>query len=294
MQKSSFKKLRVINYAIITLIFFSCLLFARGIINLALSKKMSGSIKAEDIQKKDKNRLIKDIMSYAPIVEKNPFGPPGEFYPVTKGQDIKQRSLSELILFGTVTGPEKLNYAIFIDKSQPAPVRQELFTLNNEVYDYGKLTKIQKDYVELTRGANTYKIKIIDTSDMQDNAHSSGFSTASESGLIKKVSENQYLLDQSQVQNALSNPEQVLSDARLYPNIENGRHEGFRILEVKPGGLYEKLGIKNRDILLRINALELTSPEAAMQALSSLQGMNTVNLDIIRNGKKMSMGYQIR
>jgi hypothetical protein len=31
-----------------------------------------------------------------------------------------------------------------------------------------------------------------------------------------------------------------------------------------------------------------------MQAMSALKGMNTVNLDIIRSGEKMTLNYQVR
>lgn len=78
------------------------------------------------------------------------------------------------------------------------------------------------------------------------------------------------------------------------PNIKNGVQEGFSISEVRPGGLYESLGLRNGDILLRINNLEISKPEVAIQAMSALRGMNTVNLDIIRNSSKLTMSYQIR
>ena len=40
--------------------------------------------------------------------------------------------------------------------------------------------------------------------------------------------------------------------------------------------------------------LEISKPEVAIQAMSALRGMNTVNLDIIRNSSKLTMSYQIR
>jgi general secretion pathway protein C len=253
------KKLRFINIIIALLALISALLLTRTIITISFSKKETHTNKILSEQKQDfALKTTENIMRYAPIVEQNPFGSPMQFNPIVREKEriSNQGSPTELLLFGTVTGPEKLSYAIFTDKSKPSPVRQELFTLSEEVYNYGTLTNIKKDFVELTQGAN--------------------------------------VLDQRKVQQALSNPEQVLSDARLYPNMKNGKHEGFRVLEVKRGGLYEELGLKNRDVLLNINGLNLTSPQAAMQAMSALKGMNTVNLDIIRSGKKMTLNYQVR
>jgi general secretion pathway protein C len=284
------KKLRFINIIIALLALISALLLTRTIITISFSKKETHTNKILSEQKQDfALKTTENIMRYAPIVEQNPFGSPMQFNPIVREKEriSNQGSPTELLLFGTVTGPEKLSYAIFTDKSKPSPVRQELFTLGEEVYNYGTLTNIKKDFVELTQGAKTYTIPIVETESLHTKKLNTNYTSQSSSQFAKKINEKQYVLDQRKVQQALSNPEQVLSDARLYPNMKNGKHEGFR-------GLYEELGLKNRDVLLNINGLNLTSPQAAMQAMSALKGMNTVNLDIIRSGKKMTLNYQVR
>ncbi|TNF54619.1 hypothetical protein EP227_03980 [bacterium] len=291
------KKLRFINITIALLALISVLLLTRTLITLSSSKNEAYTKKLLNEQKQDfALKTTDNIMQYAPIVEKNPFGSPMEFNPIVREKERigKQGSPTELLLFGTVTGPEKFSYAIFTDKSQPSPVRQELFTLGEEVYNYGTLTSIKKDSVELKQGTKTYTIPIVEAEGLHTKKLNTNYTSQSSSQFAKKINEKQYVLDQRKVQQALSNPEQVLSDARLYPNMKNGKHEGFRVLEVKRGGLYEELGLKNRDILLNINGLNLTSPQAAMQAMSALKGMNTVNLDIIRSGKKMTLNYEVR
>jgi len=88
---------------------------------------------------------------------------------------------------------------------------------------------------------------------------------------------------------------QILTDARFLPNVKkNGKQEGFKIYEVRPGRVYESLGLKNGDTLLRINGLETSNPEVAIQAMSAFRGMDRINLDIIRNGTRMSLSYEIR
>ena len=96
------------------------------------------------------------------------------------------------------------------------------------------------------------------------------------------------------MQHALNNPEQLLTDARLLPNLKNNKQEGFKMFEVKRGGIYESLGLRNGDILLRVNELEISNPEVAINAMTAIKGMDRVSLDIIRNGEKLSMDYEIR
>ncbi len=85
-----------------------------------------------------------------------------------------------------------------------------------------------------------------------------------------------------------------MTDARLLPVIKNGKQEGFIISEIVPEGMYHSLGLKNGDTLLKINGLEISNPEVAIQAMSTIKGTNNVNLDIIRNNRKMTLNYQMR
>jgi general secretion pathway protein C len=294
MRSFPFNKFKIINYTIIALIIIYGLILTRNIINAYHTGDVSQTRFSEDSGTLNTLKPSNDIMSYAPIVEKNPFGPPLKFHPIVKSTSSRQKqgSPSELVLYGTVTGPDNLSYAIITDNSQPSPVRQDLFAYGDDVYGHGTLTKISSDSVEITKDGDIYTLYLFDVRNIR--AESDKSPSAGSGSLVRRVSDKQYLLDQRKVQQALNDPEKVLSDARLYPNIKNGIHEGFKILEVKRGGIYDNLGLRNRDVLLRINGLDLTSPDAAMQAMTALRGMKSVNLDIIRSGSKMTLSYQIQ
>ncbi len=298
MVENSLKKFRFINYVLIALVIVAILLLTRNIVSISFSKKTLPPLTPAN------NSLskveTKDIMQYSAILEKNPFGPPMKLRPIAIEQETKVNygSLSDLTLLGTVVGPEKLSYAIFEDKSlSPAGV-QDVFAFGSKVFNYGVLTKISKSSVEIERDAVTYTLKIpfeeINTETKKNGDTEDTYSENSQQSFAKKVGEGQYVLDGRRVQQSLENPEQILTDARLLPNIIDGRQEGFKISEVVPDGLYHTLGLKNGDVLLRVNGLEISNPEVAIQAMTALRGMNRVNLDIIRDGKNTSMSYQIR
>jgi len=60
-----------------------------------------------------------------------------------------------------------------------------------------------------------------------------------------------YQVDQRRVQQAIEKPDQIMTDARFIPHIVDGRQQGFILREVKPGGIYQSLGLQNEDVLLR-------------------------------------------
>jgi general secretion pathway protein C len=92
----------------------------------------------------------------------------------------------------------------------------------------------------------------------------------------------------------LDNPAQIMTDAKLIPNMVNGKPDGFILQEIRKNGVYDNLGMKNGDILLRINGSNISTPENALQTFMALKGMDKVQLDIIRDGNRMTLNYQIR
>jgi general secretion pathway protein C len=85
----------------------------------------------------------------------------------------------------------------------------------------------------------------------------------------------------------------VLSDARLTPVFTEGKAEGFRVTEIKPRGVFDAIGLRNGDILKRVNGYEMTTPEKAVQVLTALKGQRSIDLDVVRNGARMSFHYDI-
>jgi general secretion pathway protein C len=239
-----------------------------------------------------------NIMQYAPIVEKNPFGSPMKFHQITApGQSeviqSEKVSITGLTLVGTVVGPDDMSYAIFENTSGSSGDRQEVFAQGEPVYNYGTLSKIHTNFVIIKQRGKDHTLEMVE-SDNNLKKNRATKQTASKNSFARKVGKRKYELDKRQVEQSIENPERILTDARLLPNFIDGKQEGFRISEVQPKGLYDNLGLKNGDILLRVNNLEISNPEVAIQAMSTLRGTNNVNLDIIRSGNKMSLNYQIK
>ena len=292
------KKFRYINILIVFLIVIASLLVVRSIVYTSLSedelsKSVTDSAKSKLFKSKRKN-----IMHYSSILEKNPFGAPMTLRPIAVAQESKTEklgTLTDLVLIGTAVGPRHLSYAVFENAAGSSASGQEIFTYGENVFSYGVLKGIFPSSVKIERESEIYTvIMATEENESSTNRQQTQKSRTESSVFAKKIGDKRYLLDSRKVQQSLENPQHMLTDARLLPNIRDGKHEGFSVSEVIPGGLYGNLGLKNGDILLRINGLKISNPEVAIQAMSALKGMNELNLDIIRNGKNMSMQYQIR
>jgi general secretion pathway protein C len=237
-----------------------------------------------------KNRMKMQLADYSPIMKNNPFGfQGGEIRSLSSssGGTIQKTDVS---LIGTVVGPKELSYAVFEDSSG----MQEVFKIGESVLGLGILKSVKRDKVLIIDKGKPVEIpledvrvKVVDRTAYAKTPRSSSFA--------QRIGKYTYMVDQRKVQEAISNPSQMMTDARLRPNIVNGGEgEGFVLSEVKPGGIYQSLGLRDGDILLRINEYDISKPENALQAFSALRGLDRVQIDLIRDGSKMTMTYQIK
>ena len=87
----------------------------------------------------------------------------------------------------------------------------------------------------------------------------------------------------------------ALSDqARVVPYLVQGQTRGFRLTRLKSGSLLQQIGVQNGDVLQKVNGLNITSPNEALQAFQQLQNESTIRLEILRRNRATTLTYEIR
>jgi general secretion pathway protein C len=70
--------------------------------------------------------------------------------------------------------------------------------------------------------------------------------------------------------------------------------DGYRLSAIRRGTLFDKLGIKNGDIVHTVNGQSLSSTSDAMNAYQGLQNESSFSFEITRRNKKKTLNYQVR
>jgi general secretion pathway protein C len=237
-----------------------------------------------------------DFPSFAPIVEKGLFGKAtqGKLSQITQEAGAKASagtSQKDLILLGTAVGSFRETFALV----QKLSTKEErVFRLGDQVFDIGPLVAVKKEMAEIQAGGNRIKIMTPTAAVEAEKTPTPQAPAGAPSGLASQVGVGSYVVDQRALNAALDNIGQAMTDARLLPSVKDGKVEGFRASEVKPAGVFGMVGIKNGDVLLRINDFPIDSPEKAIQSFVSLKGQNRVKLDLIRDGQPTTFTYDIR
>ena len=111
---------------------------------------------------------------------------------------------------------------------------------------------------------------------------------------IKKISDNNYEIDKSLVDKVLANPMGVAKGARVVPAVKNGQPDGFKLYAIRPSSVYAKLGLANGDTLQSINGFELTSADKALEVYTKLREATSLEVNVTRRGKPVTLKYSIR
>jgi general secretion pathway protein C len=278
-----------LNIAIAIILTFSTLFFVRGMMSRHFEKEKTAGKNISSAPANTPARQQRpQFTDYASILKNNPFGfQGGELRPLTASAGTKGQPAG-LALIGTVAGPRELSYAIFRDNSG----MQEVFKVGEPVYGLGVLSKVKKDRVLLRKGGSVTEIPLEDVQVKEIRNPAAAGSPGSQ--FARRIGSGSYVVDQTRLQQAIANPGQMMTDARLRPNVADGKQDGFVLSEVKPGGIYQSLGLRDGDVLLRINDYDISNPERALQAFTALRGLDRVQIDLIRSGSKMTMTYQIK
>lgn len=81
--------------------------------------------------------------------------------------------------------------------------------------------------------------------------------------------------------------QRALEGAHLVPSFSGSTMIGFKLFAVRPGSLYEELGLKNGDVFESVNGLSVANP-AALGMLSRLKDERRVSLVVSRGGERLT------
>ena len=111
---------------------------------------------------------------------------------------------------------------------------------------------------------------------------------------VRKVAENSFVMDRREVEGVLQDFNKLLTQVRVVPHFANGEPDGFKIFNIRPNSLFMKMGMVNGDIIKRVNGLEISGPEQALQMFQQLKDESRITLDLERFRKNLTLQYEIR
>jgi len=266
--------------ALIALLTLSAYLLA-DTVDAMIGRSLDASAKVTRPQNEERARIEprKELSDYSSILERGLFGE-------GKGPSgaPAAEAFSAYTLIGTIEG-DSFAGAVLTDATN----QQMFYRLGQALPDGSKLVKVKRDRVSLRRpDGSTVEIQIVDDTKIVNVAK------AVPGAGVRKVGEGRFMVDQRELASSSENLNQVLTQARALPVMEQGKTTGFRISEIVPGSIYEKIGLQNGDVVQRVNSQDVDEPGKFFQMYQGLKDEKHVSIDLLRNGQRQTLNYDIR
>lgn len=111
---------------------------------------------------------------------------------------------------------------------------------------------------------------------------------------IARVSDNEFNVDRSAIEQILENQAELLRFVRVAPEMEDGRAVGLRLLDVRPRSVLTELGFRSGDRIESINGFNVAIPERALEAFAVLRRASNLDIKIRRGSSSVNVAYNVR
>lgn len=215
-----------------------------------------------------------------------------------------QQANTAFVLVGTIVSPNAATRRgiLWADgMKQPKAFRE-----NEEVEPGALLSSIERDKVWITRGKEREKLDLLPVGSRARPATAAApsapraaeipASAATPAGEIRvtRLADNRFSIDEAGVAQISGNFNQFMTQVRLIPYFEGNKSAGYRIAAIRPGTTFDRLGFQGGDILQQVNGLDLASPEKMYTIFQNLKDEKKVAVNILRQGQKSTLTYEIR
>lgn len=203
--------------------------------------------------------------------------------------DSLEETKADLKLWGTIAGDSENSYAIIEnlkDKTQN-PYKQ-----GDMVQTSVKVKLIMTDRVVLSVSGQDEVLTLQDSTTSSTTSSTRSSSTSS-SSTTTSVQTSRIRLSRSQVNSALENITDLVSQITVTPYNKDGQ-EGMKLSNIKANSIFRRMGLRNGDILTAVDGQPLTSVDQAYKLYEDLKSSDTASVQIIRRNKTRNYQYTIK
>jgi general secretion pathway protein C len=111
---------------------------------------------------------------------------------------------------------------------------------------------------------------------------------------IRRTGENAFVVDRRELAGAVDNMSGLLTQASAVAEVQDGRPAGLRLFQIRDGSLLARLGLRDGDVVQRVNGQPVADPNALLGFLARLHREPRVALDIVRAEAPRTLVYELR
>ncbi|MAY80536.1 MAG: hypothetical protein CL930_07095 [Deltaproteobacteria bacterium] len=234
-----------------------------------------------------------------PILRRNMFDSSKVGGVVTEEEDGdsgNKTSLPIVLLATVLAEPETFSSALIAEEKGEDGAMG--YGIGDSILGEATIHRIEQKRVILKRSDGEFEYLAMDDTKIASTPKNSKSAKAGKAGKwagVEKQGGNKFTIDEETFNKALENPQKLANQIRAVPDSdESGKVVGYRLSGIRRSSLFNKLGIRNGDVVHSVNGNGLSSVQSAMSAYESLQNERNFSFEITRRNKKQTFEYEVR
>lgn len=172
--------------------------------------------------------------------------------------------------------------------------RQELYRVGDDVGGQ-RIVAIDWDRVTLAHAGGEDVLELSPpASEPTEPAEEPPAVAAAPDARIRRTGENAFVVDRRELTGAVGNMSGLMTQLRAVAEVQDGRPAGFRLFQIRDDSLFARLGLRDGDVVQRVNGATIAEPAALLGFLQRLQSEPRVALDIVRGDAPRTLVYDLR
>ena len=227
--------------------------------------------------------------SFNTIMQRNLFGAKEDISQTDKLEklDKLEETSLNIALLGTVAGKEKTAYAVIEEKNNG---KQGLYKVGDSIQN-AIIKLILRGKVVLSWGGNDEILTMEESSSSKDKKMPQSRKNRSR---FPPVRSSNITVNRTELEESLNDISSLMTQARIRPHLKKGRPDGFSVSRIKSGSIFLKLGIKNGDVIKKINGNAIRESDDVMLLYEQITSSDDVSVDIERRGRVKTLNYNFR
>lgn len=166
------------------------------------------------------------------------------------------------------------------------------FAIGEQIAHGVTLKEVYPDRAIILRGGAVEALLLEDETAGLGNLSGGALQPPPTGNVVEPQGNNSYRIDRELVAEQMRDPD-IFRQALIVPNAGGG----FLVRQIKPGSIYEKLGLRVGDVIRKVNGRNINSVDEALRLYQQLGGLDQVadvELEVLRAGRSEQLRYTVQ
>ena len=200
----------------------------------------------------------------------------------SKGSVSSSATIDELVLKGLYGNG---NYGFVIIALKSAKNKTEVVAVGEAFHGY-TLVSIESDGAIFDLRGKRYSVRI-------DEGGMPNTSAAEVAYAAPEAEQVQQQVSRSQIDSYSKNIDQVWKDIGIQEVKRGEQITGFKVIRIREGTPFAELGLRQGDVIVKVNNKPLDSYAAAMEIYQKIDRLDALELVVLRNNQEQEILYEI-